>query len=673
MMEDNYSGAARIVPRFNDMSYILGIDFGTSNTVVSLLKTFVQEPSIVRIDGEDSIPSVVRMDPTGEYGEAFGKEALAGMEKYPDRTFVEFKLGWGKPEVSNETRTRTREFLRLMREAIERQQFNGAPISESVSVVVGMPSGWGSFADGLKGVFSAAGYPEVTLIAEPLAAALYHLKVFDDLKLGKDRKVVVVDCGGGTTDLSVVTWASNSCFPVPKPIGGFEIAGSNFDRVIAGFLRNRFNLNEEEKMLTARAKKAKEELSAAAECEVCSYDKVTASRRIIKLNKNEMETFCTGLLSDFSKAVMRCLEDGRVDLKDIDYVLAVGGMSRSPMIADVLKGTLVRYSPDKMLESGSPTDAVALGLSLSDHSVSQLADKLGARIKDALGKKEKGKSLEDEVWSLLTSVSTKDRFDKAIRNAVDKAWSDVNLRELIGSRFHWSKTKRAEAFARTKSAMALKEQMDLHLGEEIKKLMNEIRIMIDRRVNQAVKDALSEMEGFMSLCESQLGDNRGPNGVGSECGIGGAAHSFVTNLIVTIVGAVSAAIASTMVVVTTKILFFFAANALNPLALAVVVVGGLAALVTGGKVIDPKGSITKTILKKLTWIPKDGKWSSEEAKSTIYMMIWKPDGNEELGLEATIGRIFDILWNGDPNTKGKKPLREVFISIMKGNLNSNHI
>ena len=223
------------------MKTVIGIDFGTSTTVVAKRTESSRfEPEIIEIDGKKSTDTVIRLDTEGVSVESVGADAWASAEEYPQTTFFEFKpmvgrdssyaLPKGKNLTAEELAIR---FLTRIREAIESFYGNSELQARDTITVVGYPADWPQEQKAaIVRVTKEAGFPNVEGCDEPLAVLYFHHSR-GDLDLNKPQKILVYDLGGGTTDTCLVEVTSLQETPKVLGTGGEDVGGRQFDESLA--------------------------------------------------------------------------------------------------------------------------------------------------------------------------------------------------------------------------------------------------------------------------------------------------------------------------------------------------------------------------------------------------------------------------------------------------------
>jgi molecular chaperone DnaK len=346
------------------MSKAVGIDLGTTNSVVSVLEA--GEPVVIpNAEGSRTTPSVVAFSKTGEVlvGEVAKRQAITN----PDRTIrsVKRQMGtnWtididGKAYTAQEISART--LQKLKRDA---ESYLGQPVTQAVITVPAY------FDDAqrqaTKEAGEIAGLEVLRIINEPTAAALaYGLD-----KEGKDQTILVFDLGGGTFDVSVLEIGDG----VKSTAGNTHLGGDDWDQRVIDWMVTEFKNSHgvdlgADKMALQRlkeaAEKAKIELSNLQETSI-NLPFVTATSEgplhlELSLTRARFQEMTRDLLDACRGPFEQAIRDAGLDKSKIDHIILVGGSTRMPAVAD-----LVHELTDKDAHKGvNPDEAVAAGASI---------------------------------------------------------------------------------------------------------------------------------------------------------------------------------------------------------------------------------------------------------------------------------------------------------------------
>jgi molecular chaperone DnaK len=348
------------------MARAVGIDLGTTNSVVSVLEA--GEPVVIpNAEGTRTTPSVVGYSKNGEVlvGEVAKRQAITN----PDRTIRSVKrhMGekdwalpidgkdWTPQEVSAQI------LLKLKRDA---EAYLGDTVTQAVVTVPAY------FDDAqrqaTKEAGQIAGMEVLRIINEPTAAALaYGLDKGD-----ADHTVLVFDLGGGTFDVSLLE-IGDGVFEVKATHGDTHLGGDDWDERIIDWLVKSFKDGHgvdlsADKMALQRlkdaAEKAKIELSQVAETTI-NLPFVTATTEgplhlELKLSRGEFERLTEDLVERCRVPFDLAVKDWGKDVSAIDHVVLVGGSTRMPMIQELVKKLTGGKEPHKGV---NPDEVVAIG------------------------------------------------------------------------------------------------------------------------------------------------------------------------------------------------------------------------------------------------------------------------------------------------------------------------
>ncbi len=349
------------------MSKAVGIDLGTTNSVVAFLEA--GEPTVIpNAEGGRTTPSIVGFAKSGEVlvGEVAKRQAITN----PDRTVrsVKRQMGtsWsididGKPYKAQEISARILQKLRRDAEA-----FLGDTVNQAVITVPAY------FDDAqrtaTKEAGQIAGLEVLRIINEPTAAALaYGLD-----KERSDQTVLVFDLGGGTFDVSVLE-IGEGVFEVKSTSGNTHLGGDDWDQRVMDWLIKTFKDTEgvdlsNDKMALQRlkeaAEKAKIELSAVQETTI-NLPFITATNEgpkhlDLKLSRAKFQELTSDLADACKGPFQQAIQDSGLTAKDIDHVVLVGGSTRMPAIYDLVV-ELAGKEPHKGV---NPDEGVAVGAAI---------------------------------------------------------------------------------------------------------------------------------------------------------------------------------------------------------------------------------------------------------------------------------------------------------------------
>lgn len=368
------------------MGKIIGIDLGTTNSVVA-----VMEGSEVRIipnpAGSRTTPSVVGFLPDGE--RVVGQRAKNQAVTNPENTVYSVKrfMGRRRSEVTEEEKlipyaltgsgdspvhlkVRDKDYsppevsamiLSYLKKYAE--DYLGEPISEAVITV---PAYFNDAQrQATKDAGEIAGLKTHRIINEPTAAALAY-----GLDKNKDEKILVYDLGGGTFDVSVLE-VGDGIIEVKSTSGDTHLGGDDFDQVLINFIASEFknqsgiNLLQDKlalQRLKEAAEKAKCELSASKTAKVTlpfiSMVDGNPAHLDVEVTRAKFEALIKPLVERTRGPVLQALKDAGLTSGEIDEIILVGGSTRVPLVQELLKEL---FGGKDLNKSVNPDEVVAAG------------------------------------------------------------------------------------------------------------------------------------------------------------------------------------------------------------------------------------------------------------------------------------------------------------------------
>mgnify|MGYP001422031895 CR=1 FL=1 len=385
------------------MGKIVGIDLGTTNSVVAVMEG--GEPIVIATaEGTRTMPSVVGFKANGErlVGVTAKRQAVVNPEntvssikrfmghKYSEVTAeaknVAYKMKEGKngmavayiPAADKEFTPEEISAMILQKLKSDAEAYLGTTVDRAVITVPAYFND--SQRTATKNAGEIAGLKVERIINEPTAASLaYHLD------RGKSETVLVFDLGGGTFDVSVLDVGDN-VVEVKASNGDSHLGGDDFDQKIVDFLASEFKkeqgidlMQQKDALQRLReaAEKAKIELSSQVTTNV-NLPYITAvdnqpKHMDVTITRAKFEELCRDLLERIKKPFHQALEDAGLKGNQLDEVLLVGGSTRIPMVQDLVK-ELTGKEPNR---SVNPDEVVAIGAAVQ-------AGVLGGDVKDIL-------------------------------------------------------------------------------------------------------------------------------------------------------------------------------------------------------------------------------------------------------------------------------------------------
>jgi molecular chaperone DnaK len=363
------------------MARAVGIDLGTTNSVVSVLEG--GEPTVIaNAEGSRTTPSVVAFAKNGEVlvGEVAKRQAVTNVDRTVRSVKRHIGTDW-KKEIDGKNYTpqeiSARVLQKLKRDA---EAYLGEEVTDAVVTVPAY------FEDAqrqaTKEAGTIAGLNVLRIINEPTAAALaYGLD-----KGEREQTILVFDLGGGTFDVSLLE-IEEGLIQVKATAGDNHLGGDDWDAAIVAHLVRTFNAQNgidlsKDKMAMQRlqeaAEKAKIELSGAQSTTI-NLPYITAGadgplHLDVTLSRAEFQRLTQSLLDRVKGPFQQVIRDAKIDVAKIDHVVLVGGSTRMPAVTDVVRELTGGKEPNKGV---NPDEVVAVGAALQ-------AGVLKGEVKDVL-------------------------------------------------------------------------------------------------------------------------------------------------------------------------------------------------------------------------------------------------------------------------------------------------
>jgi molecular chaperone DnaK len=381
------------------MAKIIGIDLGTTNSVVAVMEG--KEPVVItNEEGSRLTPSVVAYTKDSErlVGQVAKRQAITN----PERTIFSIKRFMGRrfSEVQEETRRvpyhvaegpngdarleidgkqnsapeiSAQILLKLKRAA---ENYLGEKVTDAVITVPAYFND--SQRQATKDAGEIAGLNVRRIVNEPTAAALAY-----GLDKKKNEKIAVYDFGGGTFDISILEVGEN-VVEVLATNGDTHLGGDNIDQRIIDWLIAEFKKDNgidvsKDKMVLQRlkeaAEKAKIELSSTMETEInlpfLTADATGPKHLAMKLSRAKLESMVEDLIDRSIEPTRRCLADAKLEPSQIDEVVMVGGQIRMPKILETVKKFFGKepnrtVNPDEVVAVGAAVQAGVLSGEVKD-------------------------------------------------------------------------------------------------------------------------------------------------------------------------------------------------------------------------------------------------------------------------------------------------------------------
>lgn len=385
------------------MSKIMGIDLGTTNSVVAVMEG--GSPTVINTaEGPRLLPSVVAFNKNGErlVGQTAKRQAVIN----PENTIYSIKRFMGRhyDEVETERKNapfqvvsgpsgdarvkipvNNREYtpqeisaMILGKLKADAEAYLGEPVTQAVITVPAYFND--SQRQATKDAGKIAGLEVLRIINEPTASALAY-----GLDKKKNEKILVFDLGGGTFDVSILE-VGDGVFEVKSTSGDTHLGGDDWDQQIVNWAVETFQKEQGMDLTKDRqamqrlreaAEKAKIELSTIMEAEInlpyITADASGPKHLQLRLTRARFEQMTKELLERTRKPFETALKDAELKASQLDEIVLVGGATRMPMVQELVR-QLTDKEPNK---SVNPDEVVAIGAAIQ-------AGVLGGEVKDVL-------------------------------------------------------------------------------------------------------------------------------------------------------------------------------------------------------------------------------------------------------------------------------------------------
>lgn len=361
------------------MPKTVGIDLGTTNSVVSILEA--GEPTVIaNAEGARTTPSIVAFSKSGE--RLVGAPAKRQAVLNPDRTYTSIKRHMGtdyRTEIDGVSYTSEQiSAMILQKLKADAEAYLGESVTKAVITVPAYFNDAQRTAT--KNAGEIAGLEVLRIINEPTAAALAY---------GLDKKtnetVLVYDLGGGTFDVSILE-VGDGVFEVKSTSGDTNLGGDDFDHAVLNYLADEFqksngiDLRKDKQAmqrLREASEKAKIELSSSVTTNVnlpfITADADGPKHLDVNLTRAKFDDLTSGLVQKTKVAVDQALKDAKLKAADIDEIILVGGSTRIPAVQELVK-SLTNKEPNR---SVNPDEVVAIGAAVQGGI-------LGGEVKDVV-------------------------------------------------------------------------------------------------------------------------------------------------------------------------------------------------------------------------------------------------------------------------------------------------
>lgn len=348
------------------MSKVIGIDLGTTNSVVAVMEG--GEPTVItNTEGSRLTPSVVGFSKTGErlVGQLAKRQAVSN----PENTISSIKRHMGENytvDIQGKKYTPQEISAMILQKLKEdAESYLGEKVTQAVITVPAY------FNDGqrqaTKDAGKIAGLDVLRIVNEPTAAALAY-----GLDKGGDGKILVFDLGGGTFDVSILE-LGDGVFEVKATNGNTHLGGDDFDNKVMEWMISEFkketgiDLSQDkmaEQRLKEAAEKAKIELSTVLSTNInlpfITADATGPKHLDLTLTRAKFNELTEDLVQATMEPTKKAIADSGFTIDEIDKIILVGGSSRIPAVQEAIKSILGK-EPSKGV---NPDECVAIGAAI---------------------------------------------------------------------------------------------------------------------------------------------------------------------------------------------------------------------------------------------------------------------------------------------------------------------
>jgi len=354
------------------MSRAVGIDLGTTNSVVSVLEG--GEPTVIaNAEGGRTTPSVVAFSKSGEVlvGEIAKRQAVNNIERTISSVKRHMGTDWTKAIDEKKYTPQEISARILMKLKNDAESYLGEKVTDAVITV---PAYFNDAErQATKEAGEIAGLNVLRIVNEPTAAALAY-----GLDKGKeDELILVFDLGGGTFDVSLLEVGKDednfSTIQVRATAGDNRLGGDDWDQRVVDYLLNQLKVKgidlSKDKIALQRlreaAEQAKKELSSSTSTNVSlQYLSVTPDGPVHldeQLTRAKFQDLTKDLLERTKKPFHDVIKEAGIKLTDINHIVLVGGSTRMPAVYDLVKELAGGKEPNKGV---NPDEVVAVGAAL---------------------------------------------------------------------------------------------------------------------------------------------------------------------------------------------------------------------------------------------------------------------------------------------------------------------
>jgi molecular chaperone HscA len=379
-----------------DESIIVGIDLGTTNSLVAWVDTADNTAKVIGGSDDVIVPSVIHLSADGST--VVGKSAKEALVTHPESTIFSVKrlLGRSYADVNNHADFYTYRIVDERNEQLVRIEAHGkhyTPVELSAAILTELKTRAEQFTgkqvqkavitvpayfddnqrQATRDAGKLAGLDVLRIINEPTAASLaYGLGLNRELQ----KTILVYDLGGGTFDVSILR-IEDGVFEVLSTAGDTYLGGDDYDRAVVNEWLKKAEVSE----LNKHELQAIRLLAEEAKIHVCKMHaefsgsfSVRGNNFNVKLSFNEFEMLTSALTDRTLQLVKKALKDAQLSMDEIDEVVLVGGSTRMPSIKRAIHS---QFSSASVNDDLNPDEVVALGAAIE-------ADILSGRRKDIL-------------------------------------------------------------------------------------------------------------------------------------------------------------------------------------------------------------------------------------------------------------------------------------------------
>lgn len=353
------------------MSKVIGIDLGTTNSVVAVMEG--GEPTVItNTEGSRLTPSVVGFSKTGErlVGQLAKRQAVSN----PDNTFSSIKRHMGTDyKVTVDGKKYTPQEISAMilqKLKADAEAYLGETVTQAVITVPAYFND--SQRQATKDAGMIAGLEVLRIINEPTAASLAY-----GMDKGEEHTILVFDLGGGTFDVSILE-LGDGVFEVKATNGNNRLGGDDFDTCVVKWMVAEFKKDtgidlSADKMAAQRlieaAEKAKIELSGVLSTNInlpfVTADASGPKHLDLTLTRAKFDELTADLVESTMGPTRQALQDAGISASEIDKVILVGGSSRIPAVQEAIKKSLGKephrgVNPDECVAVGAAIQAGVL-------------------------------------------------------------------------------------------------------------------------------------------------------------------------------------------------------------------------------------------------------------------------------------------------------------------------